>query len=378
MQSRKGLKVFVDAYLLSKEPQGTVTYLKGLYTAVTRQNPDIDFYFGCIEQVELEEFKTLENVHWIIYKDLSRVNRMLYEIPKLIEQYKFDFAHFQYVIPLKKRKKCVYINTIHDVLFIDYPQYFPFKYRLVRKLLFKRSANTCDILLTVSAYSRNAIANHFGIDKDKIKVVPNGISARYFLAYNRSEVQSEVKREFGLKNYFLMVSRIEPRKNQALLLKTFFDHKWDQAEIQLVFVGSKSLAYKELDNFLSSLTDKQKESVHFISGIDDQKLSNIYRGAEGFIYPSIAEGFGIPPLEAGACRIPVLCANGTAMEEYDFFKPYFCDVFDENEFQKAFTTFAKARSQNDLKMISSEIEKRFSWHEIAEKFSEILLKQRKN
>ena len=378
MRSKKGLKVFVDAYLLNKEPQGTVTYLKGLYTAVTRQNPDIDFYFGCIEQVELEEFKSLENVHFILYEDLSRVNRMLYEIPKLIEQYSFDFAHFQYVIPLKKYKKCVYINTIHDVLFIDYPQYFPFKYRLVRKLLFKRSANTCDILLTVSEYSKNAITNHFGIERDKIKVLSNGISDRYFLAYNRSEVRSQVKREFGIENYFLMVSRIEPRKNQALVLKTFFDHKWDQNEVKLVFVGSKSLEYKAMDNFLSSLTDKQKESVHFISEIDDQKLLNIYRGAEGFIYPSIAEGFGIPPLEAGACRIPVLCASDTAMEEYDFFKPYFCDVFDENAFQKAFTAFAKARSQDDLKMISSEIKKRYSWNEIAQKFSEILLKHPKN
>lgn len=378
MRSKKGLKVFVDAYLLSKEPQGTVTYLKGLYAAVTRQNPDIDFYFGCVEQVELEEFKRLENVHRILYKDLSRVNRMLYEIPKLIEQYKFDFAHFQYVIPLKKHKKCVYINTIHDVLFMDYPQYFPFKYRLVRKLLFKRSANACDILLTVSEYSRNAIANHFGIDKEKIKVVPNGISDAYFLAYKRSDVQNQVRREFGLENYFLMVSRIEPRKNQVLVLKTFFDHQWDKKGIQLVFMGSKSLAYKELDNFLSTLTERQKESVKFISGIDDQNLSNIYRAAEGFIYPSIAEGFGIPPLEAGACGIPVLCANKTAMEEYDFFKPYFCDVSDENEFQKAFTTFAKARSQNDLKMMSSEINKRYCWHEIAEKFSEILLKHQKN
>ena len=175
-----------------------------------------------------------------------------------------------------------------------------------------------------------------------------------------------------------MVSQIEPRKNQALILKTFFDHQWDQKGIQLVFVGSKSLEYTEMDQFLSSLTNKQKESVHFISNIDDQKLLNIYRGAEGFIYPSLAEGFGIPPLEAGACRIPVLCAKGTAMEEYDFFKPYFCNVLDESKFQKAFINFSKHRSQEGLEKISREIKRRYHWNEQAERFSEILLKQLKN
>jgi hypothetical protein len=66
------------------------------------------------------------------------------------------------------------------------------------------------------------------------------------------------------------------------------------------------------------------------------------------------------------------------MEGYDFFKPYFCDVFNENEFQKSFIAFAKASSQEGLEKISSEIKKRYNWNEHAEKFSEILLKQQKN
>ncbi|MFD1314947.1 glycosyltransferase family 4 protein [Namhaeicola litoreus] len=377
MQSRNGLKVFVDAYLLNKEPQGTVTYLKGLYAAVVRQNPEIDFYFGCMNQFKAEELDSLENVHYIYYKNPSRIKRMLHEIPHIIAHYKFDFAHFQYVIPLKKYEHCVYINTIHDVLFMDFPEYFPLNYRWVRRLLFKRSAIKCDVLLTVSEYSKRAIEQHFEIDKRKIKVISNGISAKFFEEYDSTNIKSEVKSEFGLEKYLLMVSRIEPRKNQALVLQTFFEQKWDESGFQLVFVGAKSIKYKQLEKMMTSLSTQQIKCVHFIAEIGDHALLKIYRGAEGFIYPSMAEGFGIPPLEAGSCAIPVLCSNNTAMEAYDFFKPYFCDVANENDFKKVFSIFTHSRSQKELEVIRTEIKKRYRWEESAEKFSIILLSNKK-
>ena len=87
-----------------------------------------------------------------------------------------DYAHFQYVIP--PIKKCKYIVTIHDVLFLDFPQYFPFLYRLKNNLLFKYSAKKSDIVLTVSQYSKERIEMHFNIND--VKIIPNAVDLTYF------------------------------------------------------------------------------------------------------------------------------------------------------------------------------------------------------
>lgn len=103
MHSKKQLKVFIDGYLLNKEHQGTNTYIRELYKEVAKNNLNIDFYIGCFKDKIIEkEFKKNSNIYFINYSNYFRVYRMLFEIPRLINKYEFDFAHFQYVIPLFK------------------------------------------------------------------------------------------------------------------------------------------------------------------------------------------------------------------------------------------------------------------------------------
>ncbi len=358
------MKIFVDAYLLNKEYQGTRTYISELYKQISLLDPNIKIVFGVIKLTDelINEFKNFSNIQFYQYKNKYRLIRMIYEIPNYLKN--FDYAHFQYIIPLRKStNKCKYINTIHDVLFLDYKKDFPLIYRLTRKILFKKSANASDILLTVSEYSKKQIVSHFSINSEDIVITPNGVNADFFSKYDKNIIQKEVYEKFNFTRYILYVSRIEPRKNQELLLKAYISDPKIVSNYDLVFIGKKSLESKSFFNTYHNLKNNIREKIHLIEQVDNKDLLLIYKAAECFIYPTKSEGFGIPPLEAGALKIPVLSSNTTAMKEFDFFKPYHFDPNNENEFYSIFPKFIKQLSMNDenLNNISDIIKEKFNW-----------------
>lgn len=363
-------KIYVDAYLLNKEPQGTQTYIRELYKEFAKQNPNYQIYFSCFKDTAIiNEFSEYQNVHFLFLKQPIRVLRMFFEIPKLIKKYQFDFAHFQYVIPFFRTKNCKYIVTIHDILFNDFRQYFSKLYIFKRNFLFKYSSKKSNLLLTVSNYSKDRISKVYGIKTKNIYVVPNGVNQQYLENYNKEEVKSYIKKKFGISDYILYVSRIEPRKNQELLLESFLELKND---LELVFIGKETLTNTELDKIKTKLSAQQNHKIHFLEDINYQEIIYFYKAANYFIYPSLAEGFGIPPIEAGALEIPVLCCNETAMQDFTFFEPYFVSAANKALFKHRFKELLKTKNLDNLKNVRESIQKKYTWKASAKKFKEIL------
>jgi glycosyltransferase involved in cell wall biosynthesis len=177
MGSRR-IKIFVDAHCLDKEYQGSATFVRELYRELTKKK-DIDFYIAAHNQNILEKhFPATDNITHLKYKTTSGTFRLAFEIPKLIKRYKIDYAHFQYITPLIKN--CKQIVTIHDVIFNDYPQEFSRPYRVLKNFLYKRSADTADILTTVSNYSKRSAEKHLHTDSEKINVIHNGVNDIFF------------------------------------------------------------------------------------------------------------------------------------------------------------------------------------------------------
>lgn len=360
MHIKKSLKIFVDAYLLNKEHQGTKTYIKELYKAFAESNTDITIYFACFSDGELEkEFEAYKNIRFIYFTQKSRVLRMFFEIPKLIKEHEFDFAHFQYVIPFVRSKKCKYIVTIHDILFNDFKEHFSFSYRLKRNFLFKNSAKKVDFLLTVSEYSKNKIQKLYQLQHKNVFITPNGVDKRYFDAYSKQESVNYIKRKYKTENYILYVSRIEPRKNQQALLSLFL--KSEKEDLQLVFIGDESLNNKALENVLKTVTEEERNRIWFFKDICDSDLLDFYRAAKVFVYPSFAEGFGIPPIEAAALKIPVLCSNATAMNDFSFFKPFHIDVSDNVLFRSRLEELLLDKDEKRTEYIQNKIKKTYRW-----------------
>ena len=164
----KNKNIFIDAHVFDGEFQGTLTYLIGLYSEFLENNNTDVLFFGAYNPEKIKKyFSNYKNVRYVKYNSKSSIQRIFFEIPKLIDLFECSYAHFQYVIPLRKNKNCKYIVTIHDILFNDFPSNFSFFYRLKRNFLFYLSAKRSDYLLTVSNYSRDRIHKHYRISKIK-------------------------------------------------------------------------------------------------------------------------------------------------------------------------------------------------------------------
>jgi len=191
-------------------------------------------------------------------------------------------------------------------------------------LLFKWSAKSSEIVLTVSEFSKKQIQKHFKIQD--IAITPNAVDPVYYEDYDKAAIKKEVKNQYNIDNYWLYVSRWEPRKNHHTLLKVFVENKFYN-RFSLVFIGDKSIENREYNEYFATLSDEIRSKIITLNKVDFQKLLLLLRGADLSIYPSYAEGFGIPPIEAIAAKIPSVCSNTTAMADFHFmnentFNPY--------------------------------------------------------
>jgi glycosyltransferase involved in cell wall biosynthesis len=358
------MKILVDAHVFDEPHQGTRTYLKGLYSMMVKLMPDTSFFFACYDLDSLtNEIGTHSNVFFLQLKK-KKVLRLLIEIPLLIKKHKIDYAHFQYVTPLFKN--CKFIVTTHDILFMDLKELFPMKYRIVKGFLFKVSAMRADILLTVSEYSRQSISKHFKIPQEKIKVTPNGVSSVF---YDDSIIINlpDISLKYNLGKYIVFVSRIEPRKNHLLLLKAFIELRLWKEGYNLVFIGKMDIPYIELSRYLDSLAGDSRKSIVHIERCSNDELMSFYKHAKLFVYPSIAEGFGIPPLEAACIGTPTLCSNSTAMSDFKFLEDNLFDPLNLIELKnKMSEKLIKPIDREEVERSREFIAKKYDWKNSAE------------
>ncbi len=356
------IKILVDARIISGESQGSVTYLKGLYNSLYNNSGSVyDLFFAGYDFVEMKEaFPFLEESNFILLKTTSKIRLLTWEFPKIINEYKIEFAHFQYITPLIKN--CKFIVTTHDVLFNDFGEYFPKSYGLKRNFLFKSSLLRSDIRLTVSNYSQFRIAGHYGIDKNSLHITPNAVREEFFEEFDKETVEKEVEAKFGAKNYLLYVSRIEPRKNHKVIIDAYRNLKLNKKDIHLVFIGNDTLDSIEEMKAINRMKAEFPNHFHWYSDLSDEDVLSFYRGAKMFIYPSKAEGFGIPPIEAAAAGINTLCSTATAMQDFTFFGDnYFSPEAPGGLAIKILENLNQPKRKSELSYIRAKIRAKYSW-----------------
>lgn len=356
------MNILVDCHVFDGKFQGTRTYIQGLYLEMV-EHKDIEFYFAAQDTDGLRNiFGNAANIHYVKLTSSCSIKRLVIEFPQIIKKYGIDYAHFQYIPPLVKR--CKEIVTIHDLLFLDYPQYFPLSYRIKNKYLFKRSAKRADVLLTVSEYSRNEIVRHFNIDNKKIAVTPNAV-----LSIPSDMKMEDVKKKWKLDKYILTVGRIEPRKNFLILLQAFVELKLHEKGYKLMIIGAPDLAYYEFYNYYASLSEDIKNAVA-IDKASFTELVSLYKNASLFVFPSLAEGFGIPPLEAIEYGCPLLCSNATAMAEFDLPKKVMFNPTDMEELKKKILVMLENKVQN---ISSIEMQQKYNWQQTSKNLYELIV-----
>lgn len=361
------MNLFIDAHILDGAPQGTTTYLIGLYKELIRRNNNIIFFFGAHNIDNLKkEFGENTNLRFIEFWTRNKYLRLAINIPYIIHKYKIDISHYQYILPVFRLSK--EILTIHDILFMDFPRLFPFGYRIRNKILFKHSAKRADIILTVSMYSKERISKHFKIDMNKIHVIPNGVADDFF---ETDGSLPNIKKKYNLNKYILYVSRFEPRKNHLLLLRAFFELELWKNGYKLVLVGSRTLKTPLFDAYMESQSGKVRKSVLIIKKANRNELKSLYRNCQLFVYPSLAEGFGIPPLEAAASAVPVLCSSSTAMKDFKFLGDNLFNPEDIEELKEKIKMIL-TRNKNEFNVYTETVKLNYNWESSAALFSDVI------
>jgi len=344
--------------------QGVTTYIQGIYSYLPSFAPNVTFYFAAKDTDKLKSvFGEADNIRYIRLEGKNKIYRLLFEIPKIVRKYNIDYAHFQYVSPLIKN--CKTIVTLHDILFLDYPQYFPWSYRLSKGIMFKISAKRSNLLCTVSHYSQKKICEHYKMDPSRICITPNAVSNDFYMIREGKPTDCPEK-------YILYVSRIEPRKNHISAVEAFNRLKLYEKDYSLVFIGRETVDTPELHRYIESLDKSISDRIIFIPQATYDDLKKWYKNASLFIYPSIAEGFGIPPIEAGAAGVPTICNNATAMSDFDFFKENLLDFSNTEKLDEMITYNLSNCASNRSKELGDVIKSiriRYDWKTIASKFN---------
>ncbi len=275
--------------------------------------------------------------------------------------------------PLSK-PGCKYIVTLHDITFNDFPEYFSLLYSKSRKYLFGNSIKNAHIKTTVSDYSQGRISSYYNISPNNIHVIPNGVNQVITQAYpDKRQASERIRQKFGIENFILYVSRIEQRKNHCLLLDKYLELELYKQNIALVFIGTESINLPALHHRIKNLRAEEKKLFYWFERVEQNDLAAFYTSCRVFVYPSKAEGFGIPPLEAAICRAPVLCSSATAMKNFSFFKPHFFDPADERDFANKLQLMIDNPPSGDfLDRVAMHVKKFYPWQRSSKLFYDLI------
>jgi glycosyltransferase involved in cell wall biosynthesis len=233
-------------------------------------------------------------------------------LPALLRISPFDVFHgTNYCIPVFA--PCPTVVTIHDLsLFTQAHTHEDANVKRGKRRI-PVMAHRATLIIAPSEWTRREITQHLKIKDHKLRVIPE--AARPHMRPQREDEVQPVLEKHGIRGPFLLyVGTIEPRKNLLTLIRAYDDLiRSTEHRPQLVLAGGRGWLFDEVFNLVEEL--RLQDQVKFTGYVADADLPALYSAAEAFVYPSLYEGFGLPPLEAMACGAPVITSNVTSLPE---------------------------------------------------------------
>ena len=233
------------------------------------------------------------------------------------------FVFFAFTSPVFFRRKGI-INTIHDMGAWDSADAMTVFQKIYWKITYRASASTSEMIITVSEFSKGRIHKILRYPKERINVIYSAVYEAVTKDYGYTF--RDIQDKYGLpEKYIMTLSTLEPRKNIELLLKVFSDIQ-DKVDYDLVLVGRKGW---KMDEIVEKY-DKDGR-IHITGFVDDEHVSVIYKNAMCFVFPSLYEGFGLPPVEALALGTPVIASDAASIPEVLMEQAAYFRSNDQNE-----------------------------------------------
>ncbi|MFA6236149.1 MAG: glycosyltransferase family 1 protein [Bacteriovorax sp.] len=223
---------------------------------------------------------------------------------------------------LKGPKPFKKIVTMHDLLFLRFPEFFPFIDRMNYNQKFKYAAKNSDLVIAICQQTKEDLINFLGVDEKKIVIHYQSCSPRFYNLLD-GEIIRGIKEKYCInKPFILHVGAFERNKNQVTLLEAFADVA-DKIEDDLVFIGQGKKYKDQVESRIMELNLSNR--VHVLSTVHFDELPAFYQAAKVFCFPSLFEGFGIPILEALFSKTPVITSFGSCFPESAGPDSYFID-----------------------------------------------------
>jgi glycosyltransferase involved in cell wall biosynthesis len=357
------MRFAVDAHAIGRHLTGNEVYVRSLLNGFSALDRESEF----ITYISVEAARA-----WIPARFATRTVaanpffRLGFELTRNLQSDRPDLLHVQYTAPLICPAPV--IVTVHDVSFLEHPEYFPSLRALQLQWSVRRTVERAARVLTDSQFSRAAILRAYPrIDPDHVTVVPIA-PAGGFRQISRDLARLNARKQFHIDRPFILsVGDLQPRKNQIGLIRAYerLIRENPQFPHHLVLAGKETW-------FAEKVRTAARESgvagrIHFAGFVADEDLLQLYNACEFFIFPSYYEGFGLPPLEAMACGRAVACSNTSAMPEVIDGAGILFDPRQEEQILRALVDLIV---DNELRARMERLgQKRathFNWHKTAE------------
>ena len=306
------MRIAIDASTISTQG-GPRTYVLGLIDALLRIDTANDYVVFYNDPVHMGRFPLAKELVLPGKSPLARLWREHVLLPLACRRERVDLLHCpKSAIPYFS--PCPVVVTLHDLIPLKHPETEKFTAHMYWRLQIPIAAKRSSFIITDSEHARQEILDDFGCPAEKVKAIMLGFDPQMSMLRNSADGDG-VRLKYGLPSeYLLYVGTIQPRKNIDTLIQVFyrlkcsgsFDHK-------LVIVGRKGWLYEQL--FADIKKMGLESEIIFTGFVPDEDLPFIYGNARVFLYLSLFEGFGLPPLEAMACGVPVVTSNTTSLPE---------------------------------------------------------------
>ena len=306
------MRVAIDARKL--HDFGIGTYIRNLLRQLARSDRETD-YVLLTAQADLDVAAQLgPNFRTVLEPSPNYSLREQIHVPWVLRRERPDVFHApHYVLP--PAITCRSVVTIHDCIHLMFPQYLPNKaaYAYARASMWA-AVKRSNCILTVSEASKRDILHFFNVAPEKIVVAYNAIDDHFWLTPPEAEV-SRTRERYQLDHQFVLyVGNIKPHKNLVRLIEAFDElRRTGFEDLKLLIIGDEISKLPSLRRSVHG--HKLHKHVRFLGYVSDDTLRALYRLASVFVFPSLYEGVGLPPLEAMASGTPVVTSNQSSLPE---------------------------------------------------------------
>ena len=319
------MRIVVDARKAAD--YGIGTYIRRLGTACARLSPSDEFVFlGDVETIDGEARAASveqpgvsahvlhgDNISWAPNSSANYGFAELLSVSWQVRKLGGDVFHApHYVFPMFL--PCPGVVTVHDCIHLRFPRQLPNPAAGVyAKVMIRRAVRAADRVLVGSEATRADLVELVDADPSKIDVIPYGCDPFFLEPVDGDELE-RVRAKHGLARPFLLsVTNIKPHKNIGRLIEAFAQLHRDYKDLELVIAGGDIAAHPELGELITQ--HRLDDHVRALGFVPKSELRALYHLAQIFVFPSLYEGFGFPPLEAMACGTAVVASRSSAIPE---------------------------------------------------------------